>query len=73
MILFFYKATIPIIFGYAITSYKTQGVTISNKIIVKIQNAFAPSFTYVMLSWVTNQKQLLICGNLTPNDFNSMI
>jgi hypothetical protein len=44
----FYKAIFPIILGYAITSYKTQGTIISNKIIVKIQNAFAPSLTYVM-------------------------
>jgi hypothetical protein len=25
-----------------------------------------------MLLWITNQKHLLICGNLTPNDFNPM-
>jgi hypothetical protein len=26
-----------------------------------------------MLLWVTNKKHLLICGNLTPNDFNPMV
>jgi hypothetical protein len=26
-----------------------------------------------MLLWVTNQKYLLICGNLTLNDFNPMV
>ncbi len=70
---FFYKATSPIILSYAITSYKTQGVIISIKIIVKIQNAFAPSLTYVMLSQVTNRMHLHIRDNLTPNEFNLMI
>jgi hypothetical protein len=26
-----------------------------------------------MLLWVTNQKHLLVCGNLTPNGFNPMV
>ncbi len=51
---FFYKATFPIILSYAITGHKAQGTIISNKVIVNIQIAFAPSLTYVMLSRVTN-------------------
>ncbi len=59
--------------GYAITSHKAQGATISNKVVKKVRNSFAQGVTYVMLSWVTNRKHLFICDNLTPNDFNPMV
>jgi hypothetical protein len=39
--------TIPTRLGYVIVGHKTQGATISNKVIVKIENAFALGFTYV--------------------------
>ncbi len=39
--------TIPIILGYVTIGHKVQGATISNKVIAKIQNAFALGFTYV--------------------------
>ncbi len=56
---------IPIRLGYVIIGHKTQGATISNKVIVKVQNAFALGFSYV----VTNNKFqtfIYICDNLTP-------
>jgi hypothetical protein len=56
-----------IILDYAITSHKAQRATISNKVIVKIQNVFAPNFTYDMLSQIKNRKHLVICYNLTLN------
>jgi len=68
-----YKIEFPILLGYAITGHKVQQPTISNKVVIKIRNSFASCLTYVMLLWVTNKKHLLICGNLTPNDFNPMV
>jgi ATP-dependent DNA helicase PIF1 len=49
----FYKSTFPLALAYAMTSHKSQGATISSKILVDIQNAFAPQLTYVMLFKVT--------------------
>jgi ATP-dependent DNA helicase PIF1 len=45
----FYKATFPILLGYAITSHKAEGATISNKVVIKVRNSFAQGVTYVML------------------------
>jgi len=56
-----------IILGYAITSHKAQRATISNIVIVNIQNVFAPNFTYDMFSQIKNHKHLVICYNLTLN------
>jgi hypothetical protein len=69
----FYKVKFPILLGYVITGHKVQQATISNKIVIKVRNYFASGLTYVMLLWVTNQKHLLVCGNLTPNGFNPMV
>ena len=38
------------------TGHKSQGATISTKVIVDIQNAFAFELTHVMLSRTTNNK-----------------
>jgi ATP-dependent DNA helicase PIF1 len=65
---YYYKATFLITSTYAITRHKSQGATISSKVIIDIKEAFAPGLTYVMLSRVTNKKNLKI-GNLIPNDF----
>jgi ATP-dependent DNA helicase PIF1 len=59
--------------GYAITSHKAQGATISIKVVIKVRNSFAQGLTYVMLSWVTNRKYLFIYDKLTPNDFDPMV
>ncbi len=59
--------------GYVIIGQKAQQATISNKVIIKLLNSFAQGLTYVMLLWVINQKNLLICGNLTPNDLIPMV
>jgi hypothetical protein len=55
--------------AYAIIGHKSQGATISSKVIINIKEAFALGLTYVMLLRVTNIYFLKIIGNLTPNDF----
>ena len=59
----------PIVLAYAMTGHKSQGATISNKVIVHIRNAFAPGLTYVMLSRTTNRQNLNIVKKLQPSDF----
>jgi hypothetical protein len=58
--------TIPIRLGYVIVGHKTQGAIISNKVIVKIQNAFALGFAHVVVMNKKLQTLIYICGNLTP-------
>ncbi len=55
--------------AYAITGHKSQGTTISSKVIMGIKKTFALGLTYVMLSRVTNRMFLKIIGNFTPNNF----
>ena len=45
---YYYKALCPIVLAYAMTSHKSQGATISIKVIVHIQNIFEPELTYLM-------------------------
>jgi ATP-dependent DNA helicase PIF1 len=59
---YYYKASFPIVLAYAITGHKSQGATIATNVLIDIQNAFSPGLTYVMLSWVTNQRNLKIKG-----------
>jgi len=66
---YYYKTLFPITLAYVITGHKSQGATINSKVIIDIKEAFALSFTYVMLSRVTNRKKIKITRNLTPNDF----
>jgi ATP-dependent DNA helicase PIF1 len=66
---YYYKTLFPIILAYVITSHKSQGAIINSKVIIYIKEAFAPGLTYVMLSRVTNKKNLKTIGNFTPNDF----
>jgi hypothetical protein len=56
--------------AYVIIGHKSQGGTINSKVIIDIKKVFAPNLTYVMLSKVTNRKNLKSTRNLTPNDFN---
>ncbi len=48
----YYKSTFSTILGYAISGHKAKGATISNKAIIKIENAFAPNLIKVMLTWI---------------------
>ncbi len=47
---YYYKTSFPITLAYAITRHKSQGTTISSKVIIDRKEAFAPSLTYAMLS-----------------------
>jgi ATP-dependent DNA helicase PIF1 len=42
---YYYKATFPITSAYAITRHKSQGATISSKVIINIKEAFAHGLT----------------------------
>ena len=64
------KSTFPLALAYSMTGHKSQGCTLSGKVLLVISAAFAPGLTYVMLSRVTNRINLRIVGNLCPTDFN---
>jgi ATP-dependent exoDNAse (exonuclease V) alpha subunit len=66
---YYYKTSFPITLAYVITRHKSQGTTISSKVIIDIKEAFAHGLTYVMLSRATNRFFLKIIGNCTPNNF----
>jgi hypothetical protein len=66
---YYYKASFPITLAYVIIGHKLQGRTINSKVIIDIKEAFAHGLTYVMLSRVTNRKNLKSTRNITPNDF----
>ena len=66
---YYYKASFPIVLAYAMTGHKSQGATISTKVIVDIRNAFTPGLTYVMLSRTTNRQNLKIVRKLLPSNF----
>ncbi len=50
----FYKSSFPLMLGYAITRHKSQGATISSKMMIHIHESFAQGLMYVMLSRVTS-------------------
>ncbi len=54
--------------GWARTCHKPQGATISSKVLVDIQNAFALGVTCVILFRVTEQKYLTIVWQLHVDD-----
>jgi hypothetical protein len=62
------KSTFPLILGYAITTHKVEGVTITGKVFLVLTNAFVAGLAYVMLSRVTNRKNLHIIGKFIPKD-----
>jgi hypothetical protein len=43
-----------IILGYVIIGHNAKAVTILDKVIIKIKNAFTPSLIKVMLTWIKN-------------------
>jgi len=69
----FYKASFVLMLSYAITRHKSQGVTISSKVMIHIHESFAQGLVYVMLSRVTSQKNLKIVNNLQPSNRQLML
>jgi hypothetical protein len=59
--------TFPLTLCYAITAHKCQGMTITGRAILHIRNAFAAGIVYVMLSRVTNRRNLVILDGLSPD------
>jgi hypothetical protein len=59
--------------GYAIIGHKSQGATISSKMMIHVCEPFARGLVYVMLSKVTSQKILKIVNNLQPSDIQLML
>jgi ATP-dependent exoDNAse (exonuclease V) alpha subunit len=50
----FYKASFPLMLGYAIIRHQSQGATISSKVMIHIHESFAQGVVYVMLSTITS-------------------
>jgi hypothetical protein len=69
----FYKTSFLLMLGYAITRHKSQGATISSKVMIHIHESFASRLMYVMLSRVTSWKNLKIVNNLQPSDIQPML
>jgi hypothetical protein len=59
--------------GYAIIGHKSQGATISSKVMIHICESFAQGLMYVMLSRVTSRKNLKIVKNFQPLDIQPML
>ncbi len=59
--------------GYAITRHKSQGATISSKVMIHIHEYFAQGLVYVMLSRVISRIFLKIVNNLQPSDIQLML
>jgi ascorbate-specific PTS system EIIC-type component UlaA len=66
---YYYKASFLIVLAYAITSHKSQGATIASNVLIDIRKAFSPRLTYIMLSRVTNRKNMEIRRTLSPTNF----
>jgi hypothetical protein len=50
------------------TAYKAQGATMAGKVLLVLTDAFIGGLGYVMLSRVTNRKNLRIVGRFTLKD-----
>jgi hypothetical protein len=57
---------------YVITWHKSQGATISSKVMIHICESFAQGLN-VMLSKVTSQKKMKIVNNFQPLDIQPML
>jgi hypothetical protein len=64
----FYKTSFPLMLGYAIIGHKSQGATISSKVMIHIHESFAWGLVYVMLSKIKSLIFLKIVNNLQPLD-----
>ncbi len=60
----FYKTSFLSMLGYASTRHKSQGATISSKVMIHIRESFAQGLVYVMLFRITSRKDLKIVINL---------
>jgi ATP-dependent exoDNAse (exonuclease V) alpha subunit len=69
----FYKVSFPSMLGYAITGHKSQGATISSKVMIHICEFFARGLVYVMLSKITSNFFLKIVNNLQPSNIQHML
>ena len=65
----YYKNTFPLMLSYAITAHKAQGATMSGPTVVHPGRVFCPGQMYVMLSRITDRRNLRIVGHLTPDQF----
>ncbi|MCO5560304.1 hypothetical protein L7F22_049756 [Adiantum nelumboides] len=68
----YHKSTFPLSLAYAMTNHKSQGATIHNKLLLVFKDAFAPGLAYLMLSRITDRKNLKILGMPTPDIFSPM-
>jgi len=59
--------------GYAIIGHKSQGATISSKVMIHIREAFTRGLVYVLLFRVTSDFFLKIVNNLQPSDIQPML
>jgi ATP-dependent exoDNAse (exonuclease V) alpha subunit len=59
--------------GYAIIGHKSQGETISSKVMIHIHESFTRGLVYVMLSRVTTRKKLKIINNFQPLNIQPML
>jgi hypothetical protein len=50
----FNKTSFPLMLGHAITGHKSQGATISSRVMIDIHEYFAQGLVYVMLSRITS-------------------
>jgi len=69
----FYKASFPLMLGYAIIWHKSQDAMISSKVMIHVRESFARGLMYVMLSRITSQKNLKIVNNLQPSDIQPIL
>jgi hypothetical protein len=58
--------------SYAIIGHKSQGATISSKVMIHICEFFAWGLMYVMLSRLISRKKLKIVNNVQPLDIQAM-
>ncbi len=68
-----YKTSFLLMLGYAIIGHKSQGATISSKVMIHICESFAWGLVYVMLSRVTSWKILKIVNNFQPLNIQPML
>lgn len=65
----YYLKTFPLQLAYAMTAHKCQGMTLPGRVVLRIKECFAAGMLYVMLSRVTERRNLFILGDLTPDMF----
>ena len=65
----YWKSTFPIALAYAMTIHASQGATISGKCIIHITSSFTVGLGYVVVSRVTDRRNLFVVGGLQPDMF----